>query len=61
MCGHSSVRVNGEFYVAPVYNEGVAEGHRYSIFNCDKVLHFLALWPLSQHKFSSYCLTLSPS
>ena len=31
------VRVNGEFYVAPVYNEGVTEGMRFKLSFCDKM------------------------
>ena len=30
-------RVNGEFYVAPVYNEGVAEGMKFKLSFCDKM------------------------
>jgi len=32
-----NVRVNGEFYVAPVYNEGVSEGMRFKLSICDKM------------------------
>lgn len=31
------IRVNGEFYVAPVYNEGVEEGMRFTLSFCDKM------------------------
>ena len=31
------VRVNGEFYVAPVYNEGVTEDMRFKLSFCDKM------------------------
>lgn len=31
------MRVNGEFYVAPVYNEGVAKGMRFKLSFCDKM------------------------
>lgn len=31
------IRVNGEFYVAPVYNEGVAEGMKYKLSFCSKM------------------------
>jgi len=32
-----NIRVNGEFYVAPVYNEGVLENMKYTISFCDKM------------------------
>jgi HAD superfamily hydrolase (TIGR01509 family) len=32
-----NIRVNGEFYVAPVYNEGVLEGMKYKLSFCDKM------------------------
>lgn len=31
------IRVNSEFYVAPVYNEGVADGMRFNLSFCDKM------------------------
>jgi len=32
-----SILVNGEFYVAPVYNEGVNDGSAYKVHHCDKM------------------------
>lgn len=32
-----NVRVNGEFYVAPVYNEGVAAGATYKLHHCQRM------------------------
>jgi dTDP-glucose pyrophosphorylase len=32
-----NVRVNGEFYVAPVYNEGIAEGATYKLHHCKRM------------------------
>jgi dTDP-glucose pyrophosphorylase len=31
------IRVNGEFYVAPVYNEAIEDGHKIKIYNIDKM------------------------
>jgi len=47
------IRVNGEFYVCPVYNEGIAKGQKYIIHDCtrmwglgvpDDLEHFLATY-----------------
>ena len=32
-----NIRVNNEFYVCPVYNEGIAEGKKFKTFNIDKM------------------------
>lgn len=32
-----NIRVNNEFYVAPVYNEAIADGKKIAIFECDKM------------------------
>lgn len=32
-----NVRVNNEFYVCPVYNEGIADGKKYVCFDCKKM------------------------
>ena len=31
------LRVNGEFYVAPVYNEAISDGMKFKIFNTPKM------------------------
>jgi HAD superfamily hydrolase (TIGR01509 family) len=32
-----NIRVNNEFYVCPVYNEGIADGKKFKTFNIDKM------------------------
>ena len=32
------IRVKGEFYVAPVYNEAIADGKKIKIFDVDKMM-----------------------
>jgi len=32
-----NIRTNGEFYIAPVYNEAIADGKRIKIQNCKKM------------------------
>ena len=32
-----NVRVNGEFYVAPVYNEAIADGKKFKVFDVKKM------------------------
>jgi len=32
------IRVNGEFYVAPVYNEAIADGHKIKIYNIENMM-----------------------
>jgi HAD superfamily hydrolase (TIGR01509 family) len=32
-----NIRVNNEFYVCPVYNEGIADGKKYKTFNIEKM------------------------
>ena len=32
-----NVRVNNEFYVCPVYNEGISDGQKYVCFKCDRM------------------------
>jgi hypothetical protein len=32
-----NMRVNNEFYVCPVYNEGIADGKKFKTFNIDKM------------------------
>ena len=34
---NKNIRVNNEFYVAPVYNEAIADGKKIKIFNIDKM------------------------
>ena len=52
-------RVNNEFYVAPVYNEGVAQGFKYTLYFCTKfwglgvpkdLVHFLYYYVRKQRK-----------
>ena len=31
------IRTNGEFYIAPVYNEAISDGKRIKIQNCKKM------------------------
>ncbi|MEE9367506.1 MAG: HAD-IA family hydrolase [Pontiella sp.] len=31
------IRINGEFYVAPVYNEAIADGHKFKTYNIEKM------------------------
>jgi HAD superfamily hydrolase (TIGR01509 family) len=33
----AGAKVNGEYYVAPVYNIGAAKGHKYTVSFCDKM------------------------
>ena len=35
------IRVNGELYVAPVYNEAILDGKKIKIFNIEKYLRAL--------------------
>lgn len=32
-----NIRVNNEFYVVPVFNEAIADGHRFGIVGCDRM------------------------
>jgi len=32
-----NMRVNNEFYVCPVYNEGIVDGKKFKTFNIDKM------------------------
>ena len=33
----SNKRANGEFYVAPVYNEAIADGKKFRVVECSKM------------------------
>jgi hypothetical protein len=34
---NKNIRVNGEFYVAPVYNEAIVDGKKFRIYDIDKM------------------------
>lgn len=50
-----NIRVNNEFYVAPVYNEGIAEGMKFKSYAIDK------MWSLGTPEDLQYFLRHHPS